>query len=65
MNKLLILLFNMLNFSALKTATLGLLLLIKVGDFSGEICLKYGRLLFVVGNFGIEFVEGFSAGCQD
>lgn len=59
---MLVLLFAVLDSCALKTATCGQLSLFKVRDFLGDISLKDGGLLFVFGDFGVEFVESFPTG---
>lgn len=61
-----IFLFRVLYIGALKTAPwLRLLSLIEVGDFFGDLGFKDRGLFFVLGNFGVEFVEGFAAGGKD
>lgn len=65
MSLLLILFFGVLEMCALKTAALGLLSLLKMGDFFEEFRFEDVGSFFVVGDFGVEFVEGFSAGGKD
>ena len=57
-----IFLFRVLYIGALKTEPgLRLLSLIEVGDFFRELGFEDGGLFFVVGDFGVKFVEGFAA----